>query len=121
MRATLALIFLVLAASAARAQTPLDWSDGTGGIVMPAVDAEGDAVPAATAVRCEVRVAGSSIIVNSTSGTTVPITGIPKGNATTAAADCEWTSLLPGVRGAVATASVSLRPWRAPRAPTLQP
>lgn len=114
----LVLAFLLFA-SPALAQTPLDWSDG-GAIQMPSTDLDGDAVVAGTAVRCEVRVAGLGLIVNSTSGSTVPITGIPKGSTTTAASDCEWTVLLPGVRGLIATASVSLRPWRAPRAPVLQ-
>jgi hypothetical protein len=121
MRSIIALIFFLLAASAAGAQTPLDWSTGTGHIQMPTLDQDGDPVPQATAVRCEVRVAGATILINSTSGSTVPITGIPKGSTTTAASDCEWTALLPGVRGLVATASVMLRPWKSPRAPTLQP
>jgi hypothetical protein len=117
-RTLLILAFLLLGTSAF-AQTPLDWSDG-GAIQMPSADQDGDAVAPGTAVRCEVRVAGLSLIVNSTAGATVPITGIPKGSAATAASDCEWTALLPGVRGTIATASVSLRPWRAPRAPVLQ-
>jgi hypothetical protein len=120
MRHALALA-LCLAASATFAQTPLDWSDGAGAIQMPSVDQDGDAVPTATAVRCEVRVAGVGLIINSTSGSTVPISGIPKGTSGTAVSDCEWTTLLPGVRGTVASALVSLRPWRSPRAPVLQP
>lgn len=118
---TLLILALLLCAAPALAQTPLDWSDG-GAIQMPAGDLDGDAYPAATAMTCDVRVAGVTLRVTSTAGATVLLgaSGIPKGSASTASADCEVPAILPGVRGLVATASVSLRPWRAPRAPVLQ-
>ena len=112
------LLLVLFLASPAFAQTPLDWTLN-GRLIAPNQDAGGEVVPAGTGVRCEVRVAGVSLIVNTTAGTTATF-ATPKSFAspTQADADCEWVPL-PGQRGAAASAQVLLRAFLRPKAPTL--
>jgi len=115
----LGVLVLLGLAPRANAQAPLDWTDG-GAIQMPSQDLDGDTFPAGTAMTCDVAVAGVTLRVSSTAGSTVSVGAVPKGSSGTATADCE-SALLPGVRGTAASAQVLLRPWLAPRAPTLRP
>jgi hypothetical protein len=119
-RSFLALFFLLLVASSARAQTPLDWTDGTGGIQCSAAQPDWTGSPVLT---CRVRIPAKSWSITTTC---VPAevktfaVGIRSTLATdTAFAECE-VNLLPGVYGASTPATpVSLPRHTAPAAPVL--